>query len=144
MLIGEYQYNLDNKKRLAVPAKLRKELGDKVVLTRGFDSCLFLYSQQEWSLVADKLSKLSQGTAEVRSLVRLILSGAVEVETDGLGRVLVPDYLKTYAGLQKDVTITGVYNRLEIWDTDKWIAYRNSAEKSTDRTAEKLGEIGIL
>jgi MraZ protein len=144
MLIGEYTYTLDNKKRVAIPAKLRKEVGEKTILTRGFDNCLFLYPIAEWETMADKLNKLSQGSSQTRSFVRLMLSGAVEVDTDGLGRVLIPDYLKDYAGLKKDVVIAGVYNRLEIWDSEKWISYRQEAEKNTDHIAEQLGELGSL
>ncbi len=144
MLIGEYFHTLDNKKRLAIPAKLRKEVGEKTILTRGFDNCLFLYPLAEWELVAEKLNKLSQGDPKSRSLVRLMLSGAVELDIDGLGRVLIPDYLKEYAGLQKEVVITGVYNRLEIWDSKRWNSYRNEAEKNSDHVAEQLGELGIL
>lgn len=143
MLIGEYSHAIDIKKRLAVPARMRKELGERAVLTRGLDSCLVLYPEMQWQKLTEKLSQLPQGQASTRSLLRLMLSGAVEVEIDQLGRILVPDYLKEYAGLKQRVTITGIYDRIEIWDMDRWNAYKTEVEKNTDMIAEKLGEMGL-
>ncbi len=143
MFIGEYQHTLDAKKRLAVPAKVRKELGDTAILTRGLDNCLFLYPIHEWQKLTEKLSQLPMGQGDTRSFLRLMLAGAAEVELDSLGRILVPDYLKNYAGLRTRVTIAGVYNRLEIWDEEQWANYKNNAEKNTDMIAEKLGELGL-
>lgn len=143
MLIGEYQHILDSKKRLAVPAKLRKELGEKAVLTRGLDSCLFLYPQQEWQKLTEKLGQLPVGQGNTRGFLRLMLAGAMEVEMDQLGRILIPDYLKSYADLKQKVVIAGVYNRLEIWDETRWNGYKTELEKNTDMIAEKLGELGL-
>lgn len=143
MLIGEYQHTLDPKKRLAIPAKLRKELGERAVLTRGLDNCLFLYPLQEWQKLTEKLGQLPVGQTNTRSFLRLMLAGAVEVELDQLGRVLIPDYLKNYAGLKQQVVVAGVYNRLEVWDGERWENYKNEVEKNTDMIAEKLGELGL-
>ena len=143
MLIGEYTHTIDNKKRLAVPAKLRKEIGDTAVLTRGLDNCLFLYTMQEWQKLTEKLGELPVGQRDTRSFLRLTLAGAVEVQFDQLGRILVPDYLKQYAGLQTRVVIAGVYSRLEIWDERRWEGYKAEVEKNTDMIAEKLGELGL-
>lgn len=143
MLIGEYQHTIDTKKRLAVPAKLRKELGERAVVTRGLDNCLFLYPMAEWQKLTEKLAQLPMGTGDTRSFLRLMLAGAAEVELDQLGRILVPDYLKNYAGLKQRVTIAGVYNRLEIWDEERWNGYKANVEKNTDMIAEKLGELGL-
>lgn len=143
MLIGEYNHTLDPKKRLAVPAKLRKDLGERAVLTRGLDTCLFLYPIIEFQKLTERLAQLPTGKADVRSLVRSMLAGATEVELDQLGRVLVPDYLKKYAGLQQRVVIAGVYNRIEIWDQERWENYKKESEKHTDMIAEKLGELGL-
>jgi len=142
MLIGEYQHKLDVKKRVALPAKFRREIGKKAVITRGLDTCLFIYPMKEWERVAEALSNLPTGQASTRSFVRLFLSGAAQVETDSLGRILIPDYLKDYAGLQSKVVITGVYKRLEIWDEKRWEEYKAQIEKQADVLAEKLGEIG--
>jgi MraZ protein len=143
MLIGEYKHNLDAKKRLAVPAKLRKELGQGAILTRGLDNCLFLYPLHEWEKLTTKLGELSVGQSETRSFIRLLLSGATEVEFDALGRILIPDYLKEYGGLEQRTVIVGVYNRLEIWQEDRWLQYKTEAERNTDMIAEKLGELGL-
>ena len=144
MLIGEYKHLLDPKKRLAVPSKLRKEIGEKAVLTKGLENCLFLFAMKEWEQLAEKISQLPMGQKDSRGFARLLLSGAVEVELDQLGRVLVPDYLRDYAGLKKAVIVAGVGNRLEIWDEEKWQAYKRDLEKNGDKIAEKLGELGVI
>ncbi len=144
MLIGEYKHNIDAKKRLAIPAKFRKELGDKVVITRGLDNCLSVYTIAEWEKVAEKLSQLPTGSADTRNFARLVLSGATDVEIDALGRILIPDYLKEFAELKDKVVIAGVYKRLEIWDEKSWSAYKDRIEKQTDTLAEKLGEVGMF
>ena len=144
MLIGEFKHSIDTKKRLAIPSKLRKDIGMKAVLTRGLDSCLFLFTHEEWKKLAEKLQALSFTQRNTRAFVRLLLSGASEVDIDALGRILVPDYLKEYAGLKKKVVVAGLYNRLEIWDEDKWSAYKKDMENKSDDIAEKLGEIGMI
>jgi len=143
MLIGEYQHSIDNKKRLAVPAKLRKEIGEKAVLTRGLNNCLALYPLGEWQKLTDKLGQLPMGQGDSRGFSRIMFAGAVEVEMDQLGRILMPDYLKNYAGLKQKVVIAGVNNRLEIWDEERWESYKQEMEKNTDIIAEKLGELGL-
>lgn len=144
MLVGEHKHTLDPKKRLSIPAKLRKEIGERAVLTRGLDNCLFLFSMKEWEQLAEKLAKLPMGQQDTRGFVRLLLAGASEVELDQLGRVLVPDFLRVYAGLNKTVIIAGLFNRLEIWDEDRWTAYKADLEKNSDRIAERLGELGVI
>lgn len=143
MLIGEYQHTIDAKKRLAIPSKLRKEIGEKAILTRGLDNCLFLYPMSDWQKLTEKLAQLPEGQKDMRSFLRLLFAGAVEVESDGLGRILIPDFLKNYACLRQRVVITGVYNRLEIWDEERWGTYKKGVEKNTDMIAEKLGELGL-
>lgn len=143
MLIGEYSHTIDPKKRLAIPSKLRKELGTKAVITRGLDSCLFIFPQKEWQQLVDKLSSLPFGEKNSRSFVRLMLAGASEVSLDGLGRVLVPDYLKNYAQLKKNVVIAGIHNRLEVWDKARWDMFKQQSEKEVDNMAERLGELGV-
>lgn len=143
MFIGEYQHSIDPKKRLALPSKFRKELGSKVVVTRGLDKCLFVYPLKTWKELAEKLGTLPMGESGTRSFVRLMLAGATDVDVDSQGRVLLPDYLKDYAVLDKNVTVAGLFNRLEIWDDAKWIAYKNKAEENTDEIAEQLGKLGI-
>ena len=143
VLIGEYTHTLDPKKRLAVPVKLRKELGEQAILTRGLNNCLFLYPMRQWEKLTEKLSQLPTGQSDTRSFLRLLFSGAAEIEFDQLGRMLVPDYLKNYAGLKQRVVIVGVYDRLEVWDEERWNNYKTDVEKNTDMIAEKLGELGL-
>ena len=143
MFIGEYQHSIDPKKRLALPSKFRKELGGKVVVTRGLDKCLFVYPAKVWKELAEKLGTLPMGESTTRSFVRLMLAGAVDSDVDGQGRILLPEYLKEYAGLGRSVTIAGLFNRLEIWDEKKWKTYKTGAEKNTDEIAEQLGKLGI-
>ncbi len=143
MLIGEYRHTIDAKKRLAIPSKLRRELGSKAVITRGLDNCLFIFPLSQWNKLVEKLSKLPLGQKDTRGFIRLMLAGAGEVKLDQLGRVLIPDYLKQYAGLKKNIVIAGVYNRLEIWDEAKWNLFKQSTEKEVDNMAERLGELGV-
>jgi len=143
MFIGEYQHSIDTKKRLAVPSKFRGELGSKIVVTRGLDKCLFIYPMKVWEELAKKLGSLPVGEAGTRSFIRLMLAGATDVEIDKQGRILIPDYLKKYAGLKKNITVAGLYNRLEIWDEKKWNNYKSKTEKSADEIAEQLGKLGV-
>ncbi len=143
MLIGEYRHTIDTKKRLAIPSKLRRELGSKAVITRGLDNCLFIFPLSQWNKLVEKLSKLPLGQKDTRGFIRLMLAGASEVKLDQLGRILIPDYLKQYAGLKKNTVIAGVYNRLEIWDEAKWNLFKQSTEKEVDNMAERLGELGV-
>ena len=143
MFIGEYSHTIDIKKRLALPAKFRKELSKKVIVTRGFEKCLVVYTQEAWKEVVEELRNLPTGRAESRKFNRAILAGASEINLDKLGRILLPDYLKKYAGLKKNVTICGLSNKLEIWDSQKWEIYRNKAEQDIDKVAENLPELGI-
>lgn len=144
MLIGEYKHNLDAKKRLAIPSKFRKELGDGAVLTRGLDNCLFVFPSKYWAQLTEKLGNLPLGQQDTRAFTRLMLSGAVEVEFDALGRILIPEYLKNYAGLKKVAVVAGLFNRLEIWDDEKWENYKVILEKNSDSIAQKLGDLGII
>jgi MraZ protein len=143
MFIGEYTYSIDEKKRLAIPPKFRQLLGNKGVVTRGLDQCLFLYPAKEWENLAQKLSKLPLSQADARGFARIMLTGAMEVTFDNLGRILVPDFLKEYAQLKKKVVVAGLYNRVEIWDERKWKEYKLKTEKEVGDIAERLKELGI-
>ncbi len=144
MLIGEHAHNLDVKRRLAIPSKFRKELGEGAILTRGLDNCLFIFPSKFWTPFAEMLAGLSMAKQDTRSFARLFLSAAVEVEFDSLGRILIPERLKEYAGLNKSVVVAGLFNRLEIWDEEKWKSYKLNLEKNSDSIAEKLGELGMI
>ena len=144
MLIGEYKHTLDPKKRLSMPSKWRKELGRKLVVTRGLDNCLFVYPLKQWQVITDKIGQLPLGQSDTRSFNRFFLSGAVEVEVDSVGRILVPDFLKEFAGLDGKVTLAGIHDRVEIWDEKKWEEYKRRIESQADQLAESLGAIGVL
>jgi len=143
MFLGEYNYNIDDKKRLAIPVNFRRVLGKKAVITRGLDSCLFLYPSGEWEKLAKKLSQMPLSQSDARGFARIMLAGAMEVNIDVLGRILVPDYLKKYAGLEKRAVIAGLYNRIEIWDETKWNTYKEKTEKEAGDIAERLKELGV-
>lgn len=143
MFIGEYIHTLDTKKRLAIPSRFRKELGKKGVITKGLDNCLILYPQKEWEKIAEKLGSLPTTQSDARSFARVMLSGAMEVKIDNLGRILIPDYLKEYASFKKEVAIIGLFNRIEIWSLENWKEYKKKAEVSVEDVAEKLKELGI-
>lgn len=134
---------MDVKKRLPMPARLREELGLRVVVTQGLEGCLFVYPLAAWNTVAEKLMNAPQGAHASRGFTRLLLSSAHEVELDALGRILIPDTLKTYAGLQKEVMVVGVGNRLEVWSKERWEHYRERTEKEVGDMAEKMGEWGL-
>jgi len=143
MLIGEYHYNLDNKGRIAIPAKIRLELGSSVVVTRGLDTCLFIYPKKEWENLLQRLTSLPLTQANSRAFSRFMLAGATEVEIDQQGRILIPEYLREFASLNKKVIIAGINNRLEIWDEARWNEYRNKTERDVNDIAEKLIDFGI-
>lgn len=144
MLLGEYTHTLDPKKRLALPAKLRQALGRSVVITRGLDTCLFVYAAKEWQKIAQKLGALPMASAASRDFGRFLLAGAVETQVDSLGRILIPEFLKDFAGLTGTVIIAGLHNRLELWDHAAWRDRRTRIEKDADALAEKLGVIGAF
>lgn len=143
MLIGVYQHRMDAKKRVPMPAKLRQQLGPKVVVTRGLEGCLFVYAMPVWEEFSAKVNALPMSQAKSRSFARLIFSGAMEVELDGLGRILIPDYLKKYANLEKEVIVAGSGNRLELWNKDKWEAYESREVEDIEDNAEGLREFGV-
>jgi MraZ protein len=143
MLIGQYKHTIDNKKRLALPAKFRGELGTKVIVTKGVENCLIVYTENEWQVMSQKISGLTISEGGARSFTRHLLASATEITLDKLGRILVPDFLKEYAGLKKDVVVCGLSNRLEIWDETKWNAYSKEAEKGVEEIVSKLGNLGI-
>ncbi len=143
MFIGEFQHNLDAKGRLALPAKFRAKMSEGVIITRGLDRCLFVFTAKEWQALAEKLINLPLAQANSRAFVRLMLAGAMDVELDQQGRILIPDYLREYASLKKEAIIAGLYNRVEIWDKTAWKQYKEKTERSSDEIAEKLGELGI-
>ena len=143
MFIGEYNHSLDAKGRMAVPAKFRDTLKDGAVVTRGLDDCLFLYTKEEWEKEATKLAHLPKEQAKARAYARLMLAGAMDVQCDAQGRINLPEYLRKFAGLKKKVVVAGLFDRLEIWDENKWDKYKTIAEAESVETAEALGEVAV-
>ena len=144
MLIGEYIHTIDDKNRLSLPSKFRQEMGKKVVVTPGLDNCLFVFTIKEWKKISDRLSESSMLQADTRSFNRFLFGGAVEADVDALGRILVPDFLRSRAGLESKVAIVGVQNRVEIWDDKTWQDFKKIGEEQANFLAEKLGQVGML
>ncbi len=143
MFIGEYEHSLDAKGRVIMPVKLREDIGEKFIVTKGLDGCLFAYSQTEWSNFEEKLKTLPLTNKNARDFVRFFLSGAVECEIDKQGRFLLPGNLRTYAGLEKEINIIGVGTRVEIWNRESWKKYSSSENISADEIAENMTMLGI-
>jgi len=143
MFIGEYTHNLDEKGRLAVPVKFRAALNKGAVVTRGLDNCLFVYTKTEWAKLAEKLSNLPISQSNSRAFARLMLAGAMELDIDKQGRAVLPEYLRAFAGLKKNIIVAGLYNRAEIWDEEKWNIYKGQTENNSSAIAEKMDELGI-
>ncbi|MBU1033158.1 MAG: division/cell wall cluster transcriptional repressor MraZ [Patescibacteria group bacterium] len=141
MFIGEFHHTLDEKGRLSIPVKFRSQLSGGAVVTRGLDRSLFLYTKAEWNKLAEKLANLPMGQADNRAFARLMLAGAMEVMIDKSGRVTIPEYLREYSGTTKQVVVTGLYDRLEIWDERAWNKYASKTEKDSNDIAERLGSL---
>lgn len=143
MFIGEYQHSIDVKGRMAIPVKMRAKLADGAVVTKGLDNCLFVYAKNEWEKLAEKLATTPLSDAKARAFARLMLAGAMELEFDKQGRVLLPGYLREFASLKNQAIVAGLYNRIEIWNEAVWKEYKNQTEKQTDSITEHLSQLGI-
>ena len=143
MFIGEYQATLDEKSRIAVPVKFRAELKGKVVVTKGLDNSLFLYTLNEWKKLGEKLASLPISTSNNRAFSRHMLGGAMDLEMDKQGRIILPAYLKEFAKIQKKVVVAGLYNRVEIWSEELWKVYKTQTEAASNTIAEQLGNLGV-
>jgi MraZ protein len=144
MLIGEYKHTLDDKKRISLPVKFRSQVGKKIIITHGLDGCLFLYPGAEWKKISEKLGNLGMGSADNRGFNRYMLASAVEIDVDSVGRILIPENLRSVSKIKDKVVFTGVYSRVEIWDEKAWEVYKSKVLKNADQMAEKLGEIGAI
>lgn len=143
MFYGEYQHSVDSKGRVIIPSKIRDGLGEKFIVTKGLENCLFAYSSEEWANLEAKIKSLPFTDKDVRAFTRFFFAGASECEVDKQGRILIPQNLREYAGIEKDVYILGVSNRVEVWDKTKWEEYNNDENMSTDKIAEKMSLLGI-
>ena len=143
MLIGEYEHSLDAKGRLIMPAKIREDIGEKFIITKGLDGCLFGFSQTEWTNFEEKLKTLPLTNKNARDFVRFFLSGAIECEIDKQGRFLIASNLRENANMEKEAVIIGVGTRIEIWNKDKWKEYNSEENISADEIAENMTMLGI-
>ena len=143
MFIGEYEHSVDVKGRLIMPSKLREELGETFVITKGLDGCLFAYSKTEWKVFEEKLRALPLSNKNARDFTRFFLAGAMEGEIDKQGRFLITSNLREFAGLEKEVVIIGVNTRIEIWNKEKWKSYSDTGNQNVDDIAENMTMLGI-
>ena len=144
MLIGEFKHTIDDKNRISLPMKIRKEIGKKIIITRGLDNCLFVYSTKEWEKISEQLGSLGMGQANIRAFNRFMLAGASEINVDSVGRILIPDHLKEFAKIKTKVVFAGVHNRVEVWNENIWKEYKNKVLSGADDMAQKLGDIGAI
>ena len=143
MYMGEFQHTIDTKGRLIMPAKLREKLGEKFVVTRGLDGCLFGYPLSEWAVLEAKLNEMPLAKKDARTFVRFFYSAATECELDKQGRINLPISLRNHGNLTKNCVIVGVSNRIEIWDEERWQAFSEEAEENFDEIAESMIDFGL-
>lgn len=142
MFIGEYSHAVDTKNRIIIPSKFREELLNKFIMTKGLDGCLYIYPEAEWNILQEKLKTLPLTNKDARAFVRFFFSGASEIEIDKQGRALIPQNLKEYANIEKEIISIGVSTRIEIWSKEKWKEY-NESNIDYDSIAEKMSILGI-
>ncbi len=143
MFLGEYEHTIDDKGRITIPARFRPELAPGLVVTRGLDGCLFVYPTEEWAQLAERINALPLTQRDARTFTRLMYSGAAHAEPDRQGRVLIPQYLREFAGIEAESVVIGLYSRIEIWNPDRWREVRRKAEEEGDAIAEQLANLGI-
>ncbi len=143
MFIGETRHSIDAKGRVMIPSKFRTKLGDRFIITKGLDGCLFIYTLEEWNKFEEKLKNLPFSSKDARQFTRFFLAGAEECELDSQGRILVPQSLREYAKLEKEVISIGVSNRIEIWNVETWEGYNSNEDFNADEIAEKMTILGI-
>ncbi|MEW6182592.1 MAG: division/cell wall cluster transcriptional repressor MraZ [Bacillota bacterium] len=141
MFIGEFLHTLDIKGRVFIPARFKEGLGERFIVTKGLDRCLFCFPRSEWEATEKKLRRLTFARADARAFARLFFSGASELEVDKQGRILVPGNLREYAGLSKDVVILGVSSRVEIWAKEEWGDYSSKTQAAYEEIAEKIVDL---
>ena len=143
MFMGEYSHTIDTKGRLIIPSRFREELGETFVVTKGLDGCLFVFSDEEWKAFEIKLKSLPLTNKNARQFARFFVAGATPCELDKQGRILLPATLREFAGLEKDVVLTGMLNRIEIWSKDKWNENNSLDDVAMDEIAEQMTDVGL-
>jgi MraZ protein len=143
MFIGQFEHSIDAKGRVAIPSKFRRDFQGGVVITKGLDGCLFLFSKARWQKMADSIGQLPTTKSSARLYARLLLASAVAEKFDNQGRVIIPGFLKKYADLKNKVVVTGLYDRVEIWDKKAWGKLEDRVDKDAGKIAEELSDLGI-
>ena len=143
MFMGECSHTIDTKGRLIIPSKFREELGETFVVTKGLDGCLFVFSDEEWKAFEIKLKSLPLTNKNARQFARFFVAGATPCELDKQGRILLPATLREFAGLEKDVVLTGMLNRIEIWSKEKWNENNSLDDVAMDEIAEQMTDLGF-
>lgn len=143
MFMGEYNHSIDIKGRLIIPSKLREDLGESFVITKGLDGCLFIYTEKEWENIENKFREMPLTTKDARKFSRFFFAGAAKMETDKQGRILIPNSLREFALLKKDVVLVGVLDRVEIWDKDNWEHNTLVSDEDMDEIAEHMSNMGL-
>lgn len=143
MFIGQYHHRLEGKGRLSVPREFRKKIGEKAVITRGLDGCLFLFPHDKWQELAEKLKETPLTSLDARAFSRLLTYGGFEVSIDKQGRILIPEILRKFAKLKEKVMVAGSLDRIEIWDQETFEAYQQKIEKTSDDIAERISKLEI-
>lgn len=143
MFMGEYNHTIDAKGRLIVPAKFREILGDNFIVTKGLDGCLFVYPNDEWTRFEEKLKSLPLTNKNARQFTRFFLAGAAACEVDKQGRILLPQVLREFASLEKDVVLVGVASRIKIWSRERWDESMNTYDGDMDEVAENMESLGF-
>jgi len=143
MFVGQYEHAIDQKGRVAIPAKFRQIFKKEAVVTKGLDDCLFVFTREKWQKMAASIGQLPVSKSSARLYARLILAAASEAEFDSQGRILLPAYLRNYAGLKDQVVVIGLYDRVEIWDKKKWNKMIGKVENEAGKIAEDLSELGV-
>jgi len=138
MLLGQHEHSLDDKNRLTLPARLREQLGDRLVVTAGLDGCLNAYAEGEWESQVRRIRELDSLSRESRMMQRYFFASAVPVELDKQGRIVLPASLLEHAGIEREVTVAGVHDHLEIWDRARWHEHRSELEGSAEHVAERI------
>ena len=138
MFVGQYQHNLDEKNRLIIPSKFRAKLGEKAIITVGFDKCLAIYTQEEWTNLQSKLLSLNSNQSDTRKYIRFLVGSATECDCDSHGRVILPTNLLDYGNIKKELVVLGSLNHIEIWSKESWSNYYENASKQFEDVAEKL------
>jgi MraZ protein len=141
LFLGEFEHSIDDKGRLAVPARFRPPLEDGLVITRGLDRCLVIWDSKSWRVVSDVVRGLNLWQSDARRMQRLLFSGASTAQLDKLGRVVIPHYLRAYAGLDTDVVVVGLADRIEVWSRTEWQRERADAERDSAELAEHLARL---